>query len=353
MAAQMGAGSYDDAVRLTILGAGAIGGSVGAALALGGRRVELVDQDRAHVEAMRTKGMTVEGRHGTLTVPVHALLPDELDPPLEVVLLAVKAQHTRAALGTVIPLLRPWSVVVSMQNGLNEPVIAELVGADRTLGAFVNFGADVVAPGVIRTYGPDAFYVGELDGSLSARVDQLCRELAPWGEVTATANIMGYLWTKLGYVVMLAATALVNEDQVPVMRRFPELLIDLATEIYEVARAEGVRLAAEGGLEPHLYVPGADRDENALRRSFAGLVEYARIHHKPRSGIWRDLAVRRLKTEAGEHLGTAIQIGEGHGLSLPLTQRLLQLIHEVESGERGMSWESLVELDMARAAQVR
>jgi 2-dehydropantoate 2-reductase len=170
--------------------------------------------------------------------------------------------------------------------------------------------------------------------------------------VTPTANIMGFLWTKLGYVAMLAATALVDEDQVPVMRRFPELLIDLATEIYEVALAEGVRLEAEGGVEPHLYVPRAGRDEKALRRSFSGLVEYASVHHKPRSGIWRDLAVRRRQTEVGEHLGTARRIGEGHGLSLPLTQRLLQLIHGVEAGERGMSWGSLEELDLARAAQI-
>src|SRR5439155_17980297 len=127
-------------------------------------------------------------------------LPDALGA----VLLAVKAQHTSAALAAVAPRLAPDGFVVSLQNGINEPLIASVVGEERTVGAFVNFGADYLEPGRIFVGGRGALYVGELDGRDSARLGRLLRDLP---EARATSNIIGFLWAKEAYGAMLFATA--------------------------------------------------------------------------------------------------------------------------------------------------
>ena len=339
-------------VRYTIVGAGAIGGTVGAYLARAGVDVELVDAVAVHVEAMRSRGLTVSGYGGGFTVPVRAMLPDQLTGPLETVLLAVKAQHTAAAIKDIAPLLPAGGCIVSLQNGLCERIIAGLVGQERTVGCFVNFSADYIEPGHIAYGGTGAFYVGELDGRASERVERLARDLAPWGKVQVTANIWGYLWGKLGYANMLFATALADADMADVIERYPALMVELAAEVYEVAAREGVVPEPFDAVRPSLYYPRSGRSQADVDAAIAELVRLRRSDGKTRSGIWRDLAVRRRRTEVDQQIGIVAQVGAGHGLPLPLTNRLVAMIHELEDDVRERSWANVAELDRLRQAGV-
>src|SRR5436309_9802941 len=133
---------------ITVYGAGAIGGVTGAALARAGRDVLLVDRAADHVAAVNASGLTIDGAPGGgFTARVRAVTPDALGSGLRLVLLAVKAHHTPDALDGVEPRLAADGVVVSLQNGLNEELIAARVGAARTVGCLVNWAADWVAPG--------------------------------------------------------------------------------------------------------------------------------------------------------------------------------------------------------------
>ncbi len=136
-------------MRYAVIGAGAIGGTVAAALVRDGHEVLLCDADTEHVAAINADGLRIEGPVEEHTVRVQAVTPDRLEGPLEAVLLAVKAHHTAAAVAPVAPLLAADGFVVSLQNGFNEDAIAAAVGRQRVVGAFVNFGADVIAPGRI------------------------------------------------------------------------------------------------------------------------------------------------------------------------------------------------------------
>jgi 2-dehydropantoate 2-reductase len=333
---------------LTIVGAGAIGGTVGAYLTRAGIPVRLVDRDLDHVSAMRSRGLTIRGSEETFTVSVDALSPQELSGQLDVVLLAVKAQHTAEAIGTLLPLLAPDSAVVSLQNGLCERVIADYIGAQRTIGCFVNFSADYLEPGLITFAGPDSFYLGELDGRQTPRLIELQRVLTAWGPITITDNIWGYLWAKMGYANMLFATALADETMADLIDRFRPLMAELATEIYEVADREGVRPERFDEIDPSLFYPRERRDPVAVERAFDGLVALRRRNLKQKSGIWRDLAVRHRKTEVDEQIGLAASIGEGHLLPMALTRRLVGMIYELEDGRRPMSWDNVEELESLR-----
>src|SRR5207244_10929515 len=88
----------------------------------------------------------------------------------EAVLRWATAMATAAAVDALAPLLAPDNFIVSLQNGLNEKVIAGRIGAARTIGAFVNFGADYLGPGRVMYGGTGALYLGELNGPISARV---------------------------------------------------------------------------------------------------------------------------------------------------------------------------------------
>jgi 2-dehydropantoate 2-reductase len=335
-------------VRVTIVGAGAIGGTVGACLARSGTAVEMVDKDAAHVAVMAAKGLTIQGLDETFTVPVEAVTPGELKGPLETVLLAVKAQHTADAVKAVAPLLTPDSTVVSLQNGLCPRTIAAAIGAERTIGALVNFSADYLEPGLITYGGAGTVRIGGLDGQSSPRLDTAAALLSGWGQVEITGNIWGYLWGKLGYANMLFATALTDETMADIIDKYRPLMTELGAEVWEAADYEGVHPEPFDNVEPSVYYPRDSQDQNRINVSIDDLVARRRTDTKTRSGIWRDLAVRHRTTEVDEQIGAVLTIGRSHGLPMPLTGRLVDMIHQLEDGTRQRTIANVDELELIR-----
>src|SRR5258707_12553972 len=136
-------------VRSLVWGAGAIGGTLGAFLARAGHDVTLVDTVTEHVAAVNRSGLTISGPITAFTAPLAAFTPDKLHGAWDTIILATKAHHTETAVRALLPHLTPAGCVVSAQHGLNELAIAAVVGEARTVGAFVNFGADYLEPGSI------------------------------------------------------------------------------------------------------------------------------------------------------------------------------------------------------------
>jgi 2-dehydropantoate 2-reductase len=335
-------------MRFVVVGAGAIGGTVGAYLARAGEEVLFVDADDAHVSAMSERGLTIVAADGPFTLEVQAARPTEITGRADVVLLAVKAQHTQAAVEPLLMHLAPDGVIVALQNGLSVSTVAELAGPARAIGAYVNFSADYLEPGVIRYYNSGEFYVGELDGSRSERVEEIVRRLSTRDTVHVTENIWGHIWTKLAYVSMLYATAIVDRPQAEVIDRYRPLMASLAGEVFEAALAEGVALAPLAGVEPDLFLPRSGPDWSLLDACFDRIVYESRHFQKPKSGMWRDLAVRRRATEVDAQLGAAVAAGARHGIDMPLNRVLVALVHELENGGRTMSYDNVEELESLR-----
>jgi 2-dehydropantoate 2-reductase len=334
-------------VTITVFGAGAIGGITGAALARAGHDVLLVDKAADHVAAMNAAGLTVERRDGACTVPVRAVTPDALHSNLDLVLLAVKSQDTPVALGVLAPRLAGDGAIVSMQNGLNEELIAAAVGERRTVGCLVNWAADWTAPGRIQHGGEGALVLGELDGRPGARVDALAKLLAVVAPTRVSDNILGYTWAKHVYGALLIATAVVNAHVYDVVERSPQvqrMLVALVLESMRVAEAAGIRLEAFDEYDPADYRAAARGDTVARERAMSVIASHYRAHTKTKTGIWRDLAVRRRKTEAGALLGATVAKAQTLGLAMPLTERLIAMISDLEAGRRMMTWDNLEEL---------
>jgi len=286
---------------------------------------------------------------------VRAVTPSGLGPDLELVLLAVKSQHTRDALAELTPRLSASGVIVSLQNGLSEEQIAQAVGGQRTLGCLVNWAADWVAPGRIVHGGHGAFVLGELDGHLSPQVREVAALLGTVEPTQVTDNVMGYKWAKLIYASLLFATAVVDAHVYDVLERSPAVqraLCGLVGEGLAVADKAGIRIDPFDEFDPAWYRAALHGDETALRHAMATAAAHYRGNTKTKTGVWRDLAVRRRKTEVDGLLGVLARKGEALGVDTPLTRRLVDIIQDLEEGRRRMDWANLDPL-VSLAAKAR
>jgi 2-dehydropantoate 2-reductase len=330
--------------RCLVWGAGAIGGTLGAYLARAGHDVTVVDIVAEHVAAINRSGLTISGPIAEFTTRLPAFTPDTLQDAWDTIILATKAQHTAAAARALLPHLTPTGCVISAQNGLNELAIAAAVGEARTVGAFVNFGADYLEPGSILYGGRGTVMVGEAFGAerVTPRVLTIRDAWRDFDErAAATPNIWGYLWGKEAYGAMLFATALTNDSIADCLARpeFRPLYIALAREILAVALARGVLPEAFDGFDPRAFLP--DAPAGAAVASLDHLVAHNRKSAKTHSGIWRDLAVRKRPTEVDAQLGIVVALGAEAGVPAPLTSAVVKLIHEIEQGVREQSPEAL------------
>jgi 2-dehydropantoate 2-reductase len=298
-------------MRYVVLGCGAIGGTVAAGLVRDGHDVLACDADPDVVAAINARGLRIEGPVENFTVTVPAVLPGDLPPRLDgPVLVAVKSQHTAAAAAVLAGRMAGGGFVVSLQNGLNADQLAEAVGRSRVVEAFVNFGADVMEPGVVLRGSRETFMIGELDGAISGRVRALAADIA---DAKPTGHILGYLWGKEAYGAMLAAIAVSDLSIADGLEdpAYTPLLVAVAREVLGQAPV------------PPVGFDGFDPDD--LEGSLPPLVEFNRRSAKTHSGIYRDLMVRRRPTEVSAHLG---------GLQGPMLARVVELITEIEQGRR-------------------
>ena len=305
-------------MNLTIIGAGAIGGTIGAHMIRAGHDVLFCDADAAHVREINERGLTIEGPVENFTVRARALLPQDLPEKLGNIAIAVKSHQTKSAVELIRGKLSNDSFVVSFQNGLTASEISSVVGAEKVLVSFVNFGADYLAPGRIMQGNIGTFKVGELStDEITPRVLELVAAL-PYAE--PTSNILGYLWGKEAYGAMLYAGATSDMSIADHLEspRFRDLMIAIAREV--LAQAP-VKPEGFDGFDPH------DLD-NSLDR----LAKFNRQSAKTHSGIYRDLTVRKRKTEVDDLL---------RDLNGPFTNHVGALIQSIERGERVCEIENL------------
>lgn len=330
---------------ILIWGAGAIGGTIGAYLARAGHEVTFVDTVAEHVAAIRGPGLRITGPVEQFSVTAPAFLPEEVRGEWRHVFLAVKAHHTEAATRALLPHLAQDGYVVSAQNGLCEKIITRIAGRDRTMGCFVNFSADWMAPGEVMFGSRGAVVLGEVTGQMTPRLADLHKTMQAFEpNAIQTPEIWGYLWGKLGYAALLFAQALGMKGISDCLER-PELLPAwraLVREEIEVTLAEGVTPRGFNGYDPEAFMPNAPPELAA--RAVKAMADFNRPSAKTHSGVWRDLAIRKRRTEVDVQIKPIYEIGETHGLPCPTLRKLVALIHEIEDGKRKLDDANLLEL---------
>ena len=253
------------------MGAGGVGAYLGSRLAIAGADVHLIARG-AHLAAMRANGLTIVSPEGARsTHQVHATDdPGEIGP-VDVVLFLVKSYDTEAAAQLLPSLIAEQTVVISLQNGIdNEPRIAAAVGDGHVAGGAAYILSSIEAPGVVRS-NEARVVVGELrPGPPSERIERFV-EVARRGGVHATASSDVRLtkWQKYVLLVGFSAVSAATQLTVGDIRRSPAasaMLRSIMEEAWLVGRALGVRLADDHVDRSHeLVLAQADDEGTSLR----------------------------------------------------------------------------------------
>ncbi|MDL5363518.1 2-dehydropantoate 2-reductase [Halalkalicoccus sp. NIPERK01] len=238
-------------MEFAIFGAGGIGAYLGARLADAGHDVSLIARGD-HLAALRSDGLRVESVAGDTAVD----LPATDDPgeigPVDCVLFTVKAYDTREAAADLDPLIGPETAVVSFQNGVdNERWIAEAVGESHVVGGVAYVFSTIQSPGVVaHTGGPARFVYGELDGSLTARIDALDDALSGCDGVEAVLadDVRVELWRKFAFICAQSGMTAATRKPIGAIRETAaswRMYRRVVEEVVAVARASGVDLPAD------------------------------------------------------------------------------------------------------------
>jgi 2-dehydropantoate 2-reductase len=335
--------------QVCIVGAGAVGGYVGAHLAAAGVDPILVDPWPENVQAIRERGLEVTGMDGAGSVAarVRALHVCDVaqlvrESPIEVAFIAVKSYDTAWATQLILPHLAPGGCLVSLQNGINEPVIASIAGWQRVLGCSVSaLAAELVAPGRIVRNSPlgDAkkpgMRVGEVHGQPTPRVERIARLLAHGDTCKVTSNLWGERWSKLTINAMRNGTCALTgmtgrqRDTDPLARM---LSIRLGSSCVRVGRALGLALEPVGGLDLDL-LERAEEDPSALEALTAMIMEVARSRSDAQTpSMGQDIRKGR-RTETDDINGLVARRGEEVGVDVALHRRVNETIRAIERGE--------------------
>lgn len=324
--------------RIAILGAGSLGTIMGAVISEKKADVDfvLVDTNKAHVDALNEKGATVTGYLDIKNAPVKATTPDQMSGIYDLVIVLTKQTSNQVALKNLLPFLDENSVVCTLQNGIPEESVAEIVGRDRTVGGAVGWGGAWLEPGVAQLYTKPEFMhfeIGSLDGEYSEGLKRAEEFLKLSGDVSVNSNLSGFRWSKLlmnsalsGMSAALGCTFgdIIDDDKAVVCAAY------VADELIRVSKEKGIKL--------EIIIAGRDfydlqfDDQAGLDKAIAFLREVYDVHRPQKASMMQDME-KGIPCEIGYINGIVCQGGDEVGLETPFNDIIVKIVQEFERKE--------------------
>ena len=350
--------------RIAVLGAGAVGSCIGAYLTRAGYNVTLIDQWPEHVDKMKRDGLKVTDLEGGFTAPVKALHLGEvssLQYQFDVVFLAVKSYDTIWSTYFIAPYLQPAGFILSAQNGMNDEVVASVIGFNHTVGCVVITGVAIYEPGHLVRTEPitiHSFTVGELSGAVMPRTREMAEILKAAGPCEVTSNIWGARWSKmvincmgnaLAGLLGPAASSLTKEQQ----ELAALIRMALGREVVLVAQALGVEVEPIWDVSAQEFAEattiGALRALKAkvdlgLRDRIVNPEQVRQLGVPQRPSLLQDV-IKGRRTEIDYLNGYVVQKGQEVEVPTQLNQVIVELVKKVERGELKPNPSNLKELE--------
>lgn len=316
-----------------------MGGIIGGRLVRAGHELTLCDADREHVQAIRAAGLRVDLPNDSFTVKPQILFPSEVSGQFDLVMIAVRSEGTKDVLDAMVEYMTDDAVVVSLQNGMNLPLVVDRVGADRAVGAVVRMRSIKVAPGHVRTHQNGYLYIGHIHGQRTARLNALHALLDPVMPTKIADNMYGVMWSKLTFTSMRMLSWIADAKMPAIWEGEANrrLFAQFITEVVKVGEAAGARLEKLVEYDPNDFHPSHSPTER-----MAAIEEMART--------WKDEKEtggglkRGEKTEVDGIIGAVIREGERLGVPTPLCRATLKVYLEIEHYQRLIGMQNYQEL---------
>ena len=327
-------------MRTVIIGIGSIGTIVGALIFKNkpvDMDVTLVDANEAHVAALRKNGATVIGKMNLSNVPVKAILPSEMEGFYDSVILMTKQTYNSRVFEQLLPHLHQDSVVCTLQNGIPEESVASYVGAERTVGGTIGWGATWQGAGVSElTSDPDRmiFEIGECDGRLTPRLESIAQVLRQGCTCHIINNLTGIRWSKLlmnstmsGLSAALGCTYADILDNDKAVR----CAAHLTNELIAVADAREIHL--EVLVEGFDFYDLKFSNLNDRDRAVAWLRKFY-IPDRPLKATMLQDMEKGIVSEIRQINGVVADWGRKVGVNTPMNDKIVHIVTEFEAGRR-------------------
>ena len=307
-------------MRICIYGAGAMGTSLG--VLLDEMSLEFVSHDEAHVAAMNRSGALIEGAL-TRCVKVRAKLPSQMEGKYDIIILAVKQRENSAAAQFLLPFLKEDGALVTVQNGLPEPQLAEVFGDDRIYGCTLSWSAEKVAPGTVRVTSDTGFQLALGAYGKGEKLDAIAALLSHAGTLTV-GSLPEIRFAKLAINAAFSTlSAISGLSFYQLAKKYKKSVLGLMREVFAVARAHGCTALPQNGHDL-LKVFGGKFASLLLP---VAMKKYA----ETRSGMLRDIRAGK-RCDVDFVAGAAIRTGKQVGVPTPMLGRAVALVHDVENG---------------------
>ncbi|MBE5815302.1 MAG: 2-dehydropantoate 2-reductase [Clostridiales bacterium] len=322
-------------MRNAIYGAGSLGTVLGAYITKNGGEIDLINRNRAHVEALNQNGARITGTV-ELTVPVKAITPEEMTGVYDIILLLTKQLQNREVVTMLREHLAEDGVIVTLQNGLPEPGIAQIVGSHRTMGCVVEWGATLSAPGVCTlTSQPDSlsFHMGRMEGITDEKYNAVKALLEKMCPVHEEPNLLGARWSKLLINATFSGLGTVvggTFGDVSENREAAKVAIRCIKECIDVGRAAGITFAPVQGkdITKLFYYKGA------FKRTLGTLlIPIAMKKHRAIEPSMLQDIKKGKPCEVDAINGVVCEYGRRLGVATPVNDKIVEIIKKCESGE--------------------
>lgn len=339
-------------LNVAVVGAGAIGGITAAELARAGYDLEVVGKHRETVDLAISPGLHVFGVGGDRRVPVRAVKDiSQLSQPKDVVLLATKTTDAVSAARELLPLLRRDSLVVSLQNGICEDALAEVIGRDRVIGCVVGWGATMHGPAELEMTSTGEFVIGNIDHRPDDRLPRIREMLENVVPTRISNNIMGELYAKLiinSCINSLGALTGLYLGELLSMKAVRDVFLDIMREAMAVAAAMNIKVepAAGGKLDYYKFLESSGRVAQFKRHLMVRVIGFK--YRRLKSSSLQSLERGRV-TEIQYLNGYICERAREHGIATPINDALVAMIEEIQSGSRSITPTNLTEAAFVRA----
>ena len=321
--------------RNAIYGAGSLGTVLGAFITKNGGQVDLINRNKEHVAILNEKGAHIIGTID-MTVPVKAITPDEMEDKYDVIVLLTKQLFNRDVVTMLKDYLSDDGVIVTLQNGIPEPGIAEIIGENHTMGCAVEWGAALIEPGLCElTSDKDSlsFHMGKMPGITDEQFNRVKDLLELMCPVHAEENLMGARWSKLLINATFSGLGTVvggvfgdvSEDKAG-----KKVAIRCMKECIDVGHASGVEFAPVQGKN----IVGLFYYKNAFKRAFGCLLLPIAMkkHRDIEPSMLQDIKKGK-PCEIDAINGVVCEFGKKHGVPTPVNDRIVEIIKKIQAGE--------------------
>jgi len=334
-----------DMLRIAIFGAGAMGTVLGAYLVQAGKQIDLISRNVSHILGMKEHGAHITGTV-QMNQQVSAMLPSEMTGKYDIIFLMTKQLDNHQIVSDLVPFLEDDGVICTMQNGLPELSVSEVIGESRTIGCAMSWGATLIGGGVCElTSTPDratlSFSLGTYGSSDTPHFREIKALLELMGDVHVETNFIGARWAKL--LVNSAFSGLstitgANFGEIashPGSRRIGQAIIK---ECIDVAHKAGIQIEPIQGKNIEKLF-----DYHSRLKKWIGylIIPIAMKKHRLiKSSMLGDLAKGK-NCEIEAINGVICKYGDKVGIDTPMNDQIVKIVHEIESGTHQVSWDNL------------